>query len=89
MQILVAIVFLAFSAILASCEQRSSQSDADPGLGFACFDKHSASLPPGTQYEGVEKLAEGELTIKVMNGVDVVMLVCGLNPDGTVRDAGK
>jgi len=40
-------------------------------------------LPPGTQYEGIEKLADNVLSIRIMNGVEVVKLDCGLNPDGT------
>jgi hypothetical protein len=58
-------------------------------LGFECFESHRASLPPGAQYEGIEKLAENTLTIKIMNGVDVVTLDCALNPDGAMQDAGK
>ena len=87
MRILTTIVFLALTALLSSCDQQSSVSDVDPKLGFECFESHR--LPPGTQYEGIEKLAENTLTIRIMNGVDVVMLDCGLNPDGTLRGSGK
>ena len=35
--------------------------------------------------EVLEKLAGSRLTIRVMNGVEVVTLGCDLNPDGTLR----
>ena len=87
MRILSAIVFFALTGLLSSCDQRNTASDVDPKLGLECFEIHR--LPPGTQYEGIEKLAESRLTIRIMNGVDVVTLDCGLNPDGTLRGAGK
>jgi len=87
MRILTTIVSLALIALLFSCDQQDSASDIDPKLGLECFESHS--LPPGTQYEGIDKLAEGVLTIRVMNGVDVVMLDCGLNPDGTLQSTGR
>jgi hypothetical protein len=87
MQILTSIVFLAVTALLCSCGQQNSVSDVDPTLGLECFESHR--LPPGTQYEGVEKVIDNTLTIRIMNGVDVVTLDCGLNPDGTLRNAGK
>ena len=89
MRILTAIVYLAVTALLLSCDQQHSASDIDPKLGLECFESHRASLPPGTQYEGIEKLVEGVLTIKIMNGVEVVTLDCGLNPDGTLQSTGK
>ena len=89
MRILNAIVYLAVMALLSSCDQQHSTPDIDPMLGVACFESHRASLPPGTQYEGIEKAAENRLKIKIMNGVDVVTLECVLNPDGTLQSAGK
>ena len=87
MRILTSIVFLALTTLLSSCDQRHSASNVDPRLGLECFESHR--LPPGTQYEGIEKLAEDGLTIRIMNGVEVVMLDCGLNPDGTLQSTGK
>jgi len=87
MQILTTIVQLALTAFLVSCDQQHSVSDVDPRLGLECFESHR--LPPGTQYEGIEKLAEDGLTIRIMNGVEVVTLDCGLNPDGTLQSTGK
>ena len=58
-------------------------------LGLECFESQRASLPPGTQYEGIKKLAENRLTIRIMDGVEVVMVDCGLKPDGTLRRSGK
>ncbi len=88
MRIITAIVYLAVTALLSSCDQQHF-ADIDPKLGLECFESHRASLPPGTQYEGIEKLAEDMLTVRIMNGVDVVTLDCGLNPDGTLRSVGK
>ena len=89
MRILNAIVYLAITAHLLSCDQQRSVTNIDPKLGLDCFESHRASLPPGTQYEGIEKLAENRLTIKIMNGVDVVSLECGLTPDGELQSTGK
>jgi len=87
MRILTVIAFLIPSALLISCDQQSSVSDVDPTLGLECFESHR--LPPGTQYEGIEKLSEGVLVIRIMNGVEVVTLDCRVNPDGTLGSAGK
>ena len=89
MRILATIIYIALTAPLFSCDQQHSASVVDPKLGLECFEIHRASLPPGTQYEGIEKLAENRLTIRIMDGVDVVTLDCGLNPDGTLRSTGK
>ncbi len=87
MRIFTTIVFLALTALLVACDQQSSVSDVDPMLGLECFESHR--LPPGTQYEGIEKLADNTLTVRIMDGVEVVMLDCVLNPDGTLQSAGK
>ena len=87
MRIFTAIMYLTLIAFISSCDQRHSASDVDSMLGLECFESHR--LPPGTQYEGIEKLAENTLTIRVMNGVEVVMLDCVLNPDGTLQSTGK
>ena len=87
MRILTAIMYFTLTALLSSCDQRHSATDVDPVLGLECFESHR--LPPGTQYEGIEKLADDRLTIRIMNGVDVVTLDCGLAPDGTLRSTGK
>ena len=87
MRILTSIIQLALMTLLISCDQRQSTSDVDPKLGLACFESHR--LPSGTQYEGIEKVDENGLTIRIMNGVDVVTLDCWLNPDRTLRSTGK
>ena len=89
MRILTKIGSLALTALLFACDQQHSASDVDPMLGLECFESHRASLTPGAQYEGIEKLAEDRLTIKIMNGVGVVAMVCGLNSDGTLQVTGK
>ena len=87
MRIITTIIYITLTVLLVSCDQRYSVSDVHPKLGLECFESHRASLPPGIQYEGIEKLAENVLTIRIMNGVDVVTLDCGLNPDGTLQRA--
>ena len=87
MRILTSVVQLSLIGLLSACDQQNSSSDIDPMLGLECFESHR--LPPGTQYEGIEKLAENTLTIRIMNGVEGVMLDCVLNPDGTLGSAGK
>jgi len=89
MRIPTTIIYLIMTGLLVSCDQQHSVSDIDPKLGLECFDSHSASLPPGTQYEGIEKIAENRLTIKIMNGVEVVTIDCGLSTDGTLQNTGK
>ena len=89
MRILTTIFFLVLTALLCSCDQQHTAQDIDPRLGLECFESRRASLPPGTQYEGIEKLAENRLTIKVMNGVAVETLACELNLDGTLQSTGK
>ena len=87
MRILTSIVQLVLIGLLSACDQQNSTSDIDPMLGLECFESHR--LPQGTQYEGIEKLTDNRLTIRIMNGVEVVMLDCVLNPDGTLGSAGK
>ena len=87
MRVLYTIVLLSLTGLLASCDPQQTAPDIDPGLGFACFESHG--LPPGAQYEGIEKLEDNRLTIKAMNGVEVVKLDCVVNPDGTLQDPGE
>jgi hypothetical protein len=89
MRILTTIAYPALTVVLFSCGQQHSASDIDPRLGLECFESHRAVLPPGTQYEGIEKLAENRLTIKIMNGVKVETIACGVKPDGTLQGTGK
>ncbi len=89
MRIISTIFKLALTALLFACDQQQPTSDVDLKLGRECFESHRASLPPGTQYEGIEKLAEDRLTIRIMNGVEVVTLDCGMNPNGTLQSTGK
>ena len=89
MRIVTLIFPLILTSLLSSCDQNHSTPDIDLSLGLECFEIHRASLPPGTQYEGIEKCTEDILTIKVMNGVSVVTLDCGLNSDGMVQRAVK
>ena len=88
MRIFPTTVLLALAALLCACEQQHS-ADIDPMLGVDCFESHRASLPPGTQYEGIEKIVGNRLMIRIMNGVQVETLDCGLSPDGTLQSSGK
>jgi len=89
MRILTTTLYLVLTALLCSCGQQQSAPDVDPELGLACYESHRASLTPGTQYEGIDTLAGNRLTIKIMNGVEVVTIECALNPDGTLQGSGK
>ena len=89
MRILTTIVSLALTAFLISCDQQHSSSDVDPKLGVECFESHRTSLQPGTQYEGIEKLADDRLTIRIMNGVELETMDCVVNPDGSLQSTGK
>jgi len=89
MRILTTTGYLVLTAVLVACDQQHPAPDIDPMLGRECFESHRASVEPGAQYEGIEKYTPDMLTIRVMNGVEVVTLECGLNPDGTLGDAVK
>lgn len=80
MRILTAIVHGALSACLLACDQQPPAATIDPRLGLDCFESQRATLPPGTQYEGIDKLADNRITIKIMNGIEVVKLDCTVNP---------
>ena len=91
MQTLKPIVYLALTVFLFSCDQQNPTSDIDPKLGFECFESRRASLPPGTQYEGIEKLAENRLMIKIMNGaiiqINPTIILTQRSPSGTLEFA--
>jgi len=89
MRIFTTIGYLALAALISACDQRQAASDVDPMLGLECFESHRASLPPGTQYEGIDYIDEDGITIRIMNGIDVTRIDCGLKPDGTPRGAGR
>ena len=89
MRTLAKIACLAPAAVLFACDQQGTATDVDPMLGRECFESHRASLPPGAQYEGIEKYTGDMLTIRVMNGVEVVTLDCGSSPDGVSGGAEK
>ena len=89
MRILTTTVFLAITVFLSSCDQQHSAPNVDPGLGLECFEIHHGSLPPGTQYEGIEKFAGNRLTIRIMNGIEVVTLDCEVSRDGKLLSGGN
>ena len=85
MRVRTAIVHISLILLLSSCDH----SEIDPGLGRECFERQRATLPPGTQYEGIDQVAEGRFTIKIMNGIDVTTIDCVLNPDGALQGVDK
>lgn len=89
MRIIALIVQMTLMAPLLSCDQHQSTQSIDPKLGLECFDIHRGSLPPGTQYEGIEKVVENRLTVRIMNGVEVVTIDCGMKKDGTLKGSNK
>ncbi|HUT40960.1 MAG TPA: hypothetical protein VM011_06410 [Gammaproteobacteria bacterium] len=84
-----AIVFTIVATLLVACEEQKPAAAIDPMTGVECFEAYRASLPPGTQYEGVDKVTGDRITIKIMNGVDVVTMECRINPDGSVGQLGS
>lgn len=70
------LTYTVLAAVLAGCGQQNPALDVDPKLGIDCFESHRASLPPGSQYEGIVAKADDRLSIKVMNGVELVTLEC-------------
>jgi hypothetical protein len=86
MRIPTVITYFILALSLQSCDQQPPVSGVDQELGRACFESQRASLPPGTQYEGVAKITDNNLSIKIMNGVDVVMIHCALNANGTLKN---
>ena len=76
---------LVLTAPLLACDPQPASPAVDPALGRECFESHRASLPPGTQYEGVDELSGEHLTIRIMNGMEVTTLRCSINPDGMLR----
>ena len=89
MRILTVIVYLAMATLLSACDRQGPASDVNPMLGRECFESLRASLSPGTQYEGIDSIADNRITIRIMNGVEVTTLDCGLNPDGSLQNTGK
>lgn len=75
----------ATTALLLACDQHSASSAIDPEVGSACFEAHRFTLPPGTQYEGIDRLTRGKVLIKIMDGVRVATIECALNPDGSLQ----
>lgn len=85
MHIIKAILTITLATVLFACEQQDPGTAVDPMTGRECFESRRASLPPGTQYEGIDKVSDDRIVIKIMNGVDVTTLECELDPDGSIR----
>ncbi len=85
MRILPACLCLSIVPLFVSCGQQEAAPNIDPTLGRACFQSKLPSLPPGSQYEGITGVAGDQLSIGVMNGVEVVTVKCTLTPGGTLQ----
>jgi hypothetical protein len=70
---------------LWSCGPKPPTVDIDPQIGRDCLEMQRASLPPGTQFEGIESASEGKLVIRVMTGTELTTVACDLGPDGSLR----
>ena len=80
------ILVLIFSLTgLCSCGPKPPTVDIDPQIGRDCLEMQRASLPPGTQFEGIESASEGKLVIRVMTGTELTTVACDLGPDGSLR----
>ncbi len=85
MQLYTANLALLATSLLVACGRQEPPPDVNPMLGRACFENRLPSLPPGSQYEGIQGINGNRLTIKVMDGVKVSSVECGLAPDGTLE----
>jgi hypothetical protein len=81
--------FLATAVLAGACTPQEPAIEVDPQVGRECFDTHSASLPAGSQYEGIERAVAGRVSIRVMTGVDLKTLDCRLDPDGSLKRDGQ
>ena len=88
MRILTVMFYLFLMLLPLSCDRQKSDAEIDPQLGLDCFEQQRASLPPGTQYEGIEQLSDNRLTIRIMNGVEVVTVECPVDAGGVLQGAG-
>lgn len=80
---------VSIAPVLLSCTQQDPALDVDPLLGRGCFAEKLPTLPPGSQYEGIQSSTADRITIKVMDGAAVTTVDCGLAPDGTLMSAGE
>ena len=87
MRFLTAFAILFVATFLLSCDQKQATSDIDPALGRECFESLRATLAPGTQDEGIAEVSDNRITIRIMNGIDVTTIDCGMNQDGALKAA--
>ena len=85
MHMIKTILTITLATLLFACGQQDPGTAIDPMTGRACFESLRATLLPGTQYEGIDSVSDGRIVIRIMNGVDVTTLECGLNPDGSIK----
>ena len=74
--------------LLSACGQQEPAPNVDPLLGRACFAERVQSLPPGSQYEGIQAATADTLTIKIMDGTGVTSVDCELTSDGRLKGTG-
>ena len=74
---------------LVSCGQQQSAAEIAPALGRTCFEAHRVTLPPGSQYEGIEGGTAERITIRSMTGAGVETFDCTLSAGGEVQAVGR
>jgi hypothetical protein len=89
MRILAEIIQLPLTVLFVSCDQQHTPQMSIRSLDLNAFRVTVHYPHRGLQYECIENFAEKGITIRIMTGVDVVTLDCGLNPDGTALSTGK
>jgi hypothetical protein len=63
---------------LLACEDAGAPAEVDPKLGRECFESRRDTFVPGTQYEGIDKLSDTAITIKIMDGANLKTVDCEL-----------
>lgn len=81
-------LFVLAAPLLIACTPQEPAIEVNSQVGRECFERHLTALPPGAQFEGIERAVAGRLSIRVMTGVDLKTLECGLNPDGSLKHEG-
>ncbi len=79
------LLFALSTLSLVACGQQPSATQIDPALGRTCFEAHRPTLPPGSQYEGIEAGTAERITIRSMTGAGVETFDCTLGAEGEVE----
>lgn len=88
-RITTSMLFVLSALSLVSCDRQQPAAEIDPALGWACFEAHRATLPLGSQYEGVEEVTTERISIRSMTGAGVERFDCTLGTEGDVQAVGE